>query len=585
MSKARTLANLISDNAELADGQISVAEVVGAAPTANPTFTGTVTTDAVTMNGNTTIGDASSDTLTVNATSTFNSQVEVSKAGNVIQTWERSNKTSNTGYGSLNIETNSQLTLAYDSVGGLIIGSSTDPATQAGFQNDLRFVASEIVVNEDGRDKNFRVESDANANAIFMNAENGTTAFGTTTDNYNHASNEGIYLSPGSSSSMSANSPVLRLNRNGTGGNNRSNLELYNNGTLRGFFGSLGAEGGMYFGTGDGAMVNMTLYQDETVVNEDSANHDFRVESNNSANMLFVDAGNDRIGINENTPEHMLHLSGAGDAGIHIQADTNNVGENDNPYLSMSQDGSHAQQFKIGMIGDGGQEFNNSVANSSFIHANNSVSQPLQIAHFGEAVADFYNTSLVFNQPGRDQDFRIESDGNANAFFVNAYNSEIFMGINSQADVAARLHVSVANNIGIEVSDPDTSGFYGIWFARAGVQKGYTQTTASGTTYNTGSDARLKENVSTITDGIDVLNRMRAVEFDWIDEDDAPRTRGFIAQEMVDVAPESVSGDPDGEIMMGMDYGRITPVIVAALQEAITKIETLEARIAALENA
>jgi len=42
MSKARTLANLISDNAELADGQISVAEVVGAAPTASPTFTGVV---------------------------------------------------------------------------------------------------------------------------------------------------------------------------------------------------------------------------------------------------------------------------------------------------------------------------------------------------------------------------------------------------------------------------------------------------------------------------------------------------------------------------------------------------------------
>tara|TARA_R110002153_G_scaffold152625_1_gene304266 strand:- start:758 stop:3136 length:2379 start_codon:yes stop_codon:yes gene_type:complete len=43
MSKARTLANLISDNADLADGQISVAEVVGAAPLANPTFTGTTT--------------------------------------------------------------------------------------------------------------------------------------------------------------------------------------------------------------------------------------------------------------------------------------------------------------------------------------------------------------------------------------------------------------------------------------------------------------------------------------------------------------------------------------------------------------
>ena len=43
MTKARILANLISDNAELADGQISVAEVVGAAPLASPSFTGNIT--------------------------------------------------------------------------------------------------------------------------------------------------------------------------------------------------------------------------------------------------------------------------------------------------------------------------------------------------------------------------------------------------------------------------------------------------------------------------------------------------------------------------------------------------------------
>tara|TARA_R110001632_G_scaffold90877_1_gene195011 strand:- start:365 stop:553 length:189 start_codon:yes stop_codon:yes gene_type:complete len=49
MSKARILANLISDNAELADGQISVAEVVGAAPSASPTFTGTVTASGITL--------------------------------------------------------------------------------------------------------------------------------------------------------------------------------------------------------------------------------------------------------------------------------------------------------------------------------------------------------------------------------------------------------------------------------------------------------------------------------------------------------------------------------------------------------
>ena len=57
MTKARILANLISDNAELADGQISVAEVVGAAPLASPTFTGTVTVPNLTTTGNVTFGD------------------------------------------------------------------------------------------------------------------------------------------------------------------------------------------------------------------------------------------------------------------------------------------------------------------------------------------------------------------------------------------------------------------------------------------------------------------------------------------------------------------------------------------------
>ena len=40
-------------------------------------------------------------------------------------------------------------------------------------------------------------------------------------------------------------------------------------------------------------------------------------------------------------------------------------------------------------------------------------------------------------------------------------------------------------------------------------------------------------------------------------------------------------GDP---IHQGMDYGKITPLLTAALQEAITKIETLETKVAALEG-
>ena len=52
MTKARTLANFISDGSTLADGAISVSEVSGAAPLASPTFTGTTTQSGV-LNMNT----------------------------------------------------------------------------------------------------------------------------------------------------------------------------------------------------------------------------------------------------------------------------------------------------------------------------------------------------------------------------------------------------------------------------------------------------------------------------------------------------------------------------------------------------
>jgi len=63
--------------------------------------------------------------------------LHVSKDGNGIVTIERSNKTSGSGYFGINVETNSQATLAYDDGGSFVIGRSSDPSTQAGFSNDF----------------------------------------------------------------------------------------------------------------------------------------------------------------------------------------------------------------------------------------------------------------------------------------------------------------------------------------------------------------------------------------------------------------------------------------------------------------
>jgi len=77
---------------------------------------------------------------------------------------------------------------------------------------------------------------------------------------------------------------------------------------------------------------------------------------------------------------------------------------------------------------------------------------------------------------------------------------------------------------------------------------------------------------------------MNPVSHTWKADPEAPSVHGFIAQEMVNIIPEAVSGTPDGEEMMTMDYGRITPVLVAALQDAHKKIKELENRLNTLES-
>ena len=61
------------------------------------------------------------------------------------------------------------------------------------------------------------------------------------------------------------------------------------------------------------------------VFNEDSADVDFRVESNGNTHMLFVDGGNNRVGINTNTPGYLLSLIDSSNPTIDITESTNTV--------------------------------------------------------------------------------------------------------------------------------------------------------------------------------------------------------------------------------------------------------------------
>ena len=111
---------------------------------------------------------------------------------------------------------------------------------------------------------------------------------------------------------------------------------------------------------------------------------------------------------------------------------------------------------------------------------------------------------------------------------------------------------------------------------------------ANTVSYQTSSDYRLKENVISIADGITRIKRLSPKRFNFIAEADKT-VDGFLAHEAQAVVPEAVSGtrdavDADGNaVMQGIDQAKLVPLLTAALQEAIAKIETLETKVAALE--
>ena len=135
-----------------------------------------------------------------------------------------------------------------------------------------------------------------------------------------------------------------------------------------------------------------------------------------------------------------------------------------------------------------------------------------------------------------------------------------------------------------------------------GTNVGSIKSDVDSTSFNTTSDYRLKENAVAIADGITRLKTLKPYRFNF-KASPSKTVDGFFAHEVTAV-PEAIneekdavitqamidSGDaPDGNlgdpIYQSIDQSKLVPLLTAALQEAITKIETLETKVAALEAA
>ena len=235
--------------------------------------------------------------------------------------------------------------------------------------------------------------------------------------------------------------------------------------------------------------------------------------------------------------------------------------------------------------------------------------------HFGDSAngrigqVAYNNTdnSLIFTANNSER-VRIRNDGYFRIGDANDQ-AETYTGANV---IMTSLATNFGNH-GIDIAQGSYTGAYNVAYFRNGNgEVGKIQTSGTGTTFFTSSDYRLKENVEPISNGITRLKQLKPSRFNFIT--DADKTLdGFLAHEAQAVVPESASGtkdavqvwkehekdrlpdgvsvgdnklDDDGNTIpeiQGIDPSRLVPLLTAALQEAIAKIETLETKVAALE--
>jgi hypothetical protein len=112
---------------------------------------------------------------------------------------------------------------------------------------------------------------------------------------------------------------------------------------------------------------------------------------------------------------------------------------------------------------------------------------------------------------------------------------------------------------------------------------GSISTNGTNTAYNTSSDYRLKTNIVPLANAVTRLKQLQPRNFTWISAPEQGVADGFIAHELKTVVDDAVFGEKDAvdangnPKYQGVDASMLVPLLTAALQEAIARIEALEA--------
>jgi hypothetical protein len=283
-------------------------------------------------------------------------------------------------------------------------------------------------------------------------------------------------------------------------------------------------------------------------------------EINIGSGQLYKDASGN-VGIGTSSPAAKLEVSGTvSSAGLDL-----NVGALDKIIkLVRGATGTGKGILSFGL--DAGSGFEEAARIHAFSSSGSSTNGDIR----------FYTTGASAEVVER---MRIDSSGN------------LLVGTTSSVgSFPARLEVNGIGTDGraINTRVNTTGSANHLSFNNPNGQVGFISSSGSSTTYSTSSDYRLKEDWQPMSGAITRLNQLKPVNFAW--KVDGSRVDGFLAHEAQEVVPECVTGTKDAvdkngkPEYQGIDQSKLVPLLTAALQEAVAEINSLKARVEALES-
>lgn len=171
--------------------------------------------------------------------------------------------------------------------------------------------------------------------------------------------------------------------------------------------------------------------------------------------------------------------------------------------------------------------------------------------------------------------------GVAAYYFVRDYVPIIFAtGNNERMRMLANgnLSLGTTSDVSAKIYIVSSTASYGIVYQNASVNNFYVGVGGDGylkaSAWSYGSDIRMKENISDVSNGLDLITKLKPKHFDYIDG--IKNNLGFIAQDVQELIPQAVSISDKKTGMLALKTDFIIPYLVKAIQELSAEITILK---------